>query len=91
MEPWKLVKTDKEAARRALCDLVEQLRVVSILLKPFLPRSAETIYKSFNFAQPWEQVRYADTWGRPRETKDLRLVATLEGGKAKPLFPRISV
>jgi methionyl-tRNA synthetase len=90
-EPWKLVKTDKEAARRVLFDLVEQLRVVSILLKPFLPRSAEVIYRSFNFTQPWEQVRYAGAWDHPRETTDLRLVATLEGGKAKPLFPRINV
>jgi methionyl-tRNA synthetase len=90
-EPWKLVKTDKEAARRVLFDLVEQLRVVSILLKPFLPRSAEEIYRSFNFPEPWEQVRYADAWDRPRETTDLRLIAQLEGGKPKPLFPRINV
>jgi methionyl-tRNA synthetase len=90
-EPWKLVKTDKEAARRVLFDLVEQLRVVSILLKPFLPRSAEVIYRSFNFPEPWEQVRYADAWDRPRETTDLRLVAQLESGKPKPLFPRINV
>src|SRR5262245_57384022 len=53
-EPWKLVKTDKAAAQQVLYDLVEQLRVVAILLKPFLPRSASTIYRSFNFKQPWE-------------------------------------
>ncbi len=90
-EPWKLVKTDKNGAGRVLFDLVEQLRVVSILLKPFLPRSAETIYRSFNFEQPWEQVSYAETWGRPRYTADLRMVAALEDGKVKPLFPRINV
>jgi len=32
------------------------------LLKPFLPRSTETIYRSFNFPQPWEAVRYEDAW-----------------------------
>jgi methionyl-tRNA synthetase len=90
-KPWMLVKTDKKAAKAVLFDAAEQLRVVSILLKPFLPRSAEVIYRSFNFAQPWAKVRYADAWDHPRETKDLRLVATLEGGKAKPLFPRINV
>jgi methionyl-tRNA synthetase len=52
-EPWKLVKTDKEAARGVLFALTETLRVASILVKPFLPRSAETIYRSFNFAVPW--------------------------------------
>jgi methionyl-tRNA synthetase len=85
------VKTDKNAARAVLFDLVEQLRVVAILLKPFLPRSSETIYRSFNFDLPWERVSYAEAWGRPRTTKDLRLIAALEDGKAKPLFPRISV
>jgi methionyl-tRNA synthetase len=89
MEPWKLVKTDREAARRVLLDLVEQLRAASILLKPFLPRTAETIYRSFNFPQRWEDVRHEDVWSQPRFTGELRATATLEGGKIKPLFPRI--
>jgi methionyl-tRNA synthetase len=89
-EPWKLVKTDKVAAQRVLYDLVEQLRSTAILLKPFLPLMAETIYKSFNFPQPWEEVRYADVWVHPTQVEDLHILAPLEGGKVKPLFPRIS-
>ena len=54
-EPWKLVKTDKAAAKKRAVHLVEPLRQAAILLKPFLPRSAEMIYRSFNFKQPWEQ------------------------------------
>ncbi len=88
-EPWKLVKTDREAAKRVLYDLVEQLRAVAILLKPFLPRTAETIYRSFNFPQPWEEVRHEDVWVHPRQVEDLRVLAALENGKVKPLFPRI--
>ena len=83
------MKTDKEAAKRVLYDLVEQLRTVAILLKPFLPKSAETIYRSFNFAKAWEVVRYADAATPPVPTEDLRVLAALEGGKVKPLFPRI--
>ena len=64
---------DRQGRRPSRCcyDLVEQLRAVAILLKPFLPRTAETIYRSFNFPQPWEEVRYEDVWvasaagGRP--------------------------
>src|SRR5439155_5254126 len=41
--PWKLVKTDKEAAKRVLFNAVQSLRVASILLKPFIPNSAEAI------------------------------------------------
>ena len=54
-----------------------------------LIRSAETIYRTFNFAQPWEQVRYADVCARPAQSEDLRVIAALEGGKVKPLFPVI--
>ncbi|HEY1376338.1 MAG TPA: methionine--tRNA ligase [Gemmataceae bacterium] len=88
--PWKLVKTDTDAAARVLFDLLEPLRAATVLLKPFLPRSAETVYRSFNFAKPWEEVRYADaaTPAAPRE--DLRVLAELDGGKVKPLFPRIA-
>jgi methionyl-tRNA synthetase len=89
MEPWKLVKTDKEAAKGVLFTLAEQLRIAAILLKPFLPRSAETIYRSFNFIQPWEAVSYVDVAAYPGQKEDLRIVANLEGGKVKPLFPRI--
>ena len=89
-EPWKLVKTDKDATKGILFALLEQLRRVSILLKPFLPRSSETIYRSFNFTQPWEAVRYQDVYDRPAQTEDLRVVAALEAGKVKPLFPRIA-
>jgi methionyl-tRNA synthetase len=88
-EPWKLVKSDKEAAKQVLYDLVEQLRAVAILLKPFLPNTAETIYRSFNFPQPWEEVRHEDVWVHPRLSEDLHVVAGLEGGKVRPLFPRI--
>ncbi|HEV3447209.1 MAG TPA: methionine--tRNA ligase [Gemmataceae bacterium] len=89
-EPWKLVKTDVQAAKQVLYDLVEQLRAVAILLKPFLPRTGETIYQSFNFPQPWAEVRHEDVWVHPRQAEDLRVLAALEGGKVKPLFPRIS-
>jgi methionyl-tRNA synthetase len=88
-KPWSLVKTDRNAARQVLRDGIEQLRALSILLKPFLPRTAETIYRSFNFAQPWETVRYADVWDRPPQTEDLRVLAPLEKGKPRPLFMRI--
>src|SRR5262249_6667632 len=88
-EPWKLVKSDRDAARQVLFDMVEPLRSAAILLKPFLPRTAETIYHSFNFASPWEAVRYEDAATPPAQAEDLRVLARWEGNKVKPLFPRI--
>ena len=88
-EPWKLVKTDKTAAAQVLFEMVELLRAAAILLKPFLPRSAETIYRSFNFAKNWDSVRYEDASQPQVQNEDLRVLAALEAGKVKPLFPRI--
>jgi methionyl-tRNA synthetase len=90
MEPWKLVKTDKEAAKKVLFALVEPLRRVSILLKPFVPRTAERVYRSFNFKESWEKVSYDSAWQSPAQTEDLRVLADLTDGKVKPLFPRIN-
>jgi methionyl-tRNA synthetase len=87
--PWKLVKTDKDAAKEVLLTLLEPLRAATVLLKPFLPRSAETIYSSFNFVRPWGEVRYEDAAKPQTATNDLRVLASLVDGKVKPLFPRI--
>ncbi|WP_439625224.1 methionine--tRNA ligase [Gemmata sp.] len=87
--PWKLVKTDKDAAKRVLFNAVQSLRVASILLKPFIPKSAEAIYTSFNFPKPWAEVTYADAAELLAQPDDLRVTAELVEGKVKPLFPRI--
>lgn len=90
-KPWAVVKTDLAAAKIVLFAGAERLRIASILLKPFLPRKAETIYRSFNFPQPWETVRCEDA-GRPsQQREDLRFLAELDNGKPKPLFPRVKV
>lgn len=89
-QPWSLVKTDRDAAKKVLFDGAEVLRVVAILLKPFVPRTAETIYRSFNFEQPWESVRFEDACVREAIRQDLRVTAELVGNKVKPLFPRIN-
>jgi methionyl-tRNA synthetase len=88
--PWKLVKTDKEAAKKVLFNAVQSLRIASILLKPFIPKSAETIYTSFNFPTPWADVKYADAAELRAQPDDLRVTAELVDGKVKPLFPRIA-
>ncbi|OWK38335.1 methionine--tRNA ligase [Fimbriiglobus ruber] len=87
--PWKLVKTDLEAAKRVLFNAVQSLRVASILLKPFIPKSAEVIYTSFNFPKPWADVCYADAAELKAQPDDLRVTATLVDGRPTPLFPRI--
>ncbi len=87
--PWKLVKTDKDAAKRVLFNAVQSLRIASILLKPFIPKSAETIYTGFNFPKPWAEVSYADAAELKAQPDDLRVTAKVIDNKVPPLFPRI--
>jgi methionyl-tRNA synthetase len=89
MAPWSLVKKDPPAAALVLHDLVEALRVASILLKPFLPRLSEKIYRGFNFATPWEKVSTTAAEAPEASAGALVVLAELEGGKVKPLLPRI--
>ena len=91
-QPFKLAKSDPEACRIALLNLAEWLRVTSILIKPFLPRTAEILYQAFNFeqAQPWSEVAYLDA-ASPRAMTNLRVTAPLSDGKPGPLFPKVEM
>src|SRR4051794_28041413 len=91
-QPFKLIKTDREACRAVLVNLAEALRVVAILTKPFLPRTADAFYAAFNFgaSRPWDLVGYADAVRRP-PGPDLEVTTALTNGKPAPLFPRIEV
>jgi len=48
-KPWELIKADRDACADVLRDLVAGLRVVSLLLIPFLPKTASKIYNTFLF------------------------------------------
>jgi methionyl-tRNA synthetase len=89
-KPFSLAKTDLEATKVVMVNLAESLRVVAILIKPFLPTTAATFYAAFNFAdaQPWDEVSYGDVLNRPAGP-DLRVTAELVAGKPTPLFPKI--
>jgi methionyl-tRNA synthetase len=91
-EPFKLAKTDLDACRVVLVNLAESIRVAAILIKPFLPRTAETFYQAFNFGEckAWDQVSYADA-ARPLLPTALRVTAPISGGKPLPLFPKIEI
>lgn len=71
-------------------NLADAIRVIAILIKPFLPRTAETFYHSFNFgeSEPWASVRYESALRRPAGP-DLKVTAALNDGKPAPLFPKI--
>jgi methionyl-tRNA synthetase len=87
--PFELVKRDPDACRRALVQLADALRVVAILLKPFMPATAERIYGGFNHPVPFASARFDQAAPRPAPAEDLRVTASLRDGKVPPLVPRI--
>ena len=91
-EPFKLARTDLERCREVLINVAEWFRITAILIKPFLPRTAETFYQAFNFSefQPWESVGYRDV-ARPLSGIALRVTAEIVGGKPVPLFPKVEL
>ena len=91
-KPFELARTDLEATKAVMVNLAEAVRVIAILIKPFLPGTAATFYRAFNFAEgkPWEEVGYDDIATRPIGP-DLRVTAELVGGKPAPLFPKIDL
>jgi methionyl-tRNA synthetase len=75
-----------------LVNLAEWQRVTAILIKPFLPRTAETFYQAFNFGeqQPWDRASYSDVVAGLSGSQ-LRVTAPIVGGKPAPLFPKVEV
>lgn len=89
MAPWSLVKTDPAAAAVVLRDLIETIRIASILLKPFMPKVAETLYQSFSFEQVWDTISSGHASQIAQLSGELKVLAPTENGKVKPLFPRL--
>ena len=59
-EPWKLIKTDVEAARTVLTVALNAFRILAIYLKPILPVYADKAMKLFAEADwTWESINTA--------------------------------
>ena len=83
--PWKLAKdeTQKQNLANVLYNLAESLRIISILISPFMPQTAQKIHQQLNIATPFEDVQLGDAevFGR--------LEVNHVVGKPEQLFPRI--
>ena len=83
--PWILAKDPAQAERlqAVMYNLAEALRIIAILIAPFVPVTAPKIYEQLGLGKP-ESFFMADAvWGKlPTGTKVQ---------KGEPLFPRIEV
>jgi methionyl-tRNA synthetase len=81
--PWSLAKTGKrERLGTVLWTLAESIRVLAILIYPFMPKSAEEIWKKLGSPQPLESQRlsHAKTWGEVKSGWQIN--------RGESLFPR---
>jgi methionyl-tRNA synthetase len=82
-EPWVLAKTDRPRLASVLFHLVESIKIVSALVWPVMPETAEKIQDLLGLAKKGRDLKleYVKTWGRE---KPVRAIA-----KAPHLFQRI--
>ena len=82
--PWILAKNeeDRERLDTVLYNLVESLRIISILIKPFISHTSDSIRTALNLKTEvkWDD---ANTWGLSQAGEKLK--------KIEALFPRLDI
>ncbi len=79
--PWALAKDEVQRARLGgvLYNLVESIRFIAVLLQPFMPETAKSIFAQINAAETsWESL---DAFGKTKAGEKV--------GTATPLFQRL--
>ena len=83
--PWNLAKTDegKERLKTVMYNSAESLRVLGVLLNPFMPQSTESLMKQLGIEAPIAEqgMKSINQWGGLKPGSQTQ--------KAKQLFPRI--
>jgi methionyl-tRNA synthetase len=83
MAPWVLAKSDKVRLSTVIFHIIETLRIISPMLWPFMPRSAEKIQEQLALPKAGKDLSLNDvrSWGKDKPLRPLT--------KAPALFPRI--
>lgn len=85
--PWALAKDPAKKAEldAVLYNLIESLRIISVLISPFMPVTAPKIWKQLGLPQEFSTIQLTDieTWGQTPVGMHI--------GEAEQLFPRIEI
>jgi methionyl-tRNA synthetase len=80
-EPWNLIKKDREEAAKILYTVAQIVKALSIVSAPFIPYTAEEIWKTLNLPGSVHEQRWEEAL-KP-------LPPDHKIAKAKPLFQKI--
>jgi methionyl-tRNA synthetase len=84
-KPWSLAR-DLEKKKRlgsVMYIIADSIRIISLLIYPFMPETALKIRRQFNFDEDLENINFHE------ESRALKLQGGTKIEKADPLFPRI--
>lgn len=82
VQPWRLKKENSPALGTVMYALVESLRIIAILVFPFMPSKAMEMWNQIGMSEKLEEMRPGDLkWGLTKPGTKVR--------KGNPLFPRI--
>ncbi|MBE9573867.1 MAG: methionine--tRNA ligase, partial [Proteobacteria bacterium] len=85
MKPWALAESDKERLGTVLDTVVEVIRIISVLMWPFVPQTAEKIQHQLGLERVGKDLSLASLqkWGATKRVNPVT--------KAPALFPRVAV
>ena len=65
MAPWVLAKSDRDRLSTVMFNILESLKIISVLLWPFIPGTAEKMQHALGLAKSGEDLKLKDirTWG----------------------------
>jgi len=83
MKPWAMAKQRRERLGTVLNNITELIKIVSVLLWPFMPQTAEKIQRQLGLGVVGLELDLASLreWGGIRRVRPI--------SKAPPLFPRV--
>ena len=81
--PWELAKSDRDRLSTVLAHILETLKMISVMLWPFMPGTAESLQDLLGLPRSGKDLRLEDVraWGRVPAVKPV--------SKTVRLFPRI--
>jgi len=82
-EPWKTIKTDRQESANTLYVAAQTVKQLAIILEPFIPFTAEKLWKLLNLPGSVHEQKWNET--------ETELPPNHRINKAKPLFSKITV